>query len=81
MISTATAFDWAFRLRWSVDSHPDAASLQRSLDEHRKVATAIEARDGAAAEEAMRRHNGSRAEAYLAIAAGNNTALPGEDPW
>jgi len=70
MISTATAFDWAFRLKWSVESHQDAASLQRSLEQHRRVAAAIEARDGAAAEEAMRHHTGSRAEAYLAIAAG-----------
>jgi DNA-binding GntR family transcriptional regulator len=71
MISTATAFDWAFRLKWSVESHQDAASLQRSLEQHRRVAAAIEARDGAAAEEAMRHHTGSRAEAYLAIAAAN----------
>jgi DNA-binding GntR family transcriptional regulator len=71
MISTATAFDWAFRLKWSVESHEDAASLHRSLEQHRRVAAAIEARDGAAAEEAMRHHTGSRAEAYLAIAAGN----------
>jgi len=71
MISTATAFDWAFRLKWSVESHQDAASLHRSLEQHRRVAAAIEARDGAAAEEAMRLHTGSRAEAYLAIAAGN----------
>ena len=76
MISTATAFDWAFRLKWSVESHQDTASLHRSLEQHRRVAAAIEARDGAAAEEAMRHHTGSRAEAYLAIAAGN-TALPG----
>jgi DNA-binding GntR family transcriptional regulator len=76
MISTATAFDWAFRLKWAVDSHQDAASLQRSLEQHRTVATAIEARDGTAAEEAMQLHTGSRAEAFLAIAAGH-TALPG----
>jgi DNA-binding GntR family transcriptional regulator len=68
MISTATAFDWAFRLRWAADSHPDAASLDRSLEQHRSVAVAIEARDGAAAEEAMRLHSGSRAQAFLAIA-------------
>jgi DNA-binding GntR family transcriptional regulator len=71
MISTATAFDWAFRLKWSVESHQDAVSLHRSLEQHRRVAAAIEARDGGAAEEAMRHHTGSRAEAYLAIAAGN----------
>ena len=71
MISTATAFDWSFRLKWSVESHQDAASLHRSLEQHRRVAAAIAARDGTAAEEAMRHHTGSRAEAYLAIAAGN----------
>ena len=71
MISTATAFDWAFRLKWAVESHEDAASLHRSLEQHRRVAGAIEARDGAAAEEAMRLHTGSRAEAFLSIAAGN----------
>jgi DNA-binding GntR family transcriptional regulator len=76
MISTATAFDWAFRLKWAVDSHQDAASLHRSLEQHRRVAAAIEARDAAAAEEAMRLHTGSRAEAFLAIATGH-TALPG----
>ena len=68
MISTATAFDWAFRLKWSVDSHPDQASLHRSLEQHRSVAAAIEARDGQAAEAAMRRHSESRANAFLAIA-------------
>jgi DNA-binding GntR family transcriptional regulator len=72
MISTATAFDWAFRLRWAVDSHPDLASLHRSLEQHRRVAAAIEAREGAAAEEAMRLHGASRAEAYLAIASRNS---------
>jgi DNA-binding GntR family transcriptional regulator len=71
MISTATAFDWAFRVRWAVDSHPDQASLHRSLDQHRSVATAIQARDGQAAEEAMRWHSESRANAFLAIASRN----------
>jgi DNA-binding GntR family transcriptional regulator len=69
MISTATAFDWAFRLRWSADSHPDVASVHHSLQQHRAVANAIQARDGKAAEEAMRRHSASRADAYLAIVA------------
>jgi DNA-binding GntR family transcriptional regulator len=72
MISTATAFDWAFRLRYSVDSHPDVASLHGSLAQHREVATAIAARDGKAAEEAMRRHIASRADAYLSIASRNS---------
>jgi DNA-binding GntR family transcriptional regulator len=72
MISTATAFDWAFRVRYSVDSHPDVASLHRSLAQHREVAAAIQAREGKAAEEAMRRHIASRADAYLAIASRNS---------
>jgi DNA-binding GntR family transcriptional regulator len=76
MISTATAFDWAFRLKWSVDSHPDLASLHRSLQQHRSVAAAIEARDGQAAEEAMRRHSASRADAFLAIAVRNSEPAP-----
>jgi DNA-binding GntR family transcriptional regulator len=76
MISTATAFDWAFRVRWAVDSHPDQASLHRSLDQHRSVATAIQARDGQAAEEAMRRHSESRANAFLAIASRSAELAP-----
>jgi DNA-binding GntR family transcriptional regulator len=76
MISTATAFDWAFRLKWSVDSHPDLASLHVSLEQHRGVASAIEARDGQAAEETMRLHSASRASAYLAIAARNSEPPP-----
>ena len=71
MLSTATAFDWAFRLKWAVDSHPDPASLQHSLEEHRLVAAAIEAGDAEAAERVMRQHSGSRAEALLAIASRN----------
>lgn len=69
MVSTATAFDWAFRLKYAVDAHQDVDSLHRSLGEHREVATAIEARDGQAAEEAMRRHSSRRADVFLEIAA------------
>jgi DNA-binding GntR family transcriptional regulator len=71
MISTATAFDWAFRLKWAVDSHPGPASLQHSMKEHRDVAAAIEARDPETAEKVMRQHSGARAEALLAIASRN----------
>jgi DNA-binding GntR family transcriptional regulator len=77
MLSTATAFDWAFRLKWAVDSHPDQASLSRSLAQHRDVAAAIAARDADAAEQAMRQHSGSRAEALLAIASRNAGQSPG----
>jgi DNA-binding GntR family transcriptional regulator len=78
MISTATAFDWAFRLRWSVESHQDQASLHRSLAQHRSTAAAIQARDGQAAEEAMRLHSSSRANAYLAIASRNSELAPAQ---
>lgn len=69
MISTVTAFDFAFRLKRSAESHRDPASLRHSFEEHRSVVAAIEARDGDAADEIMRRHIASRASAYLAIAA------------
>jgi DNA-binding GntR family transcriptional regulator len=69
MIATVTAFDFSFRLRRSAEAHRgDPASLRRSLEEHRSVAVAIQARDGAAAEEVMRRHIADRANVYLAIA-------------
>jgi DNA-binding GntR family transcriptional regulator len=68
MLSTATAFDWAFRLKWSVESHQNLSSLQRSLAQHRNVAAAIQARDADAAEQAMRQHSADRTSAYLAIA-------------
>lgn len=76
MISTATAFDWAFRVKWAVDSHPDLASLHRSLEQHRRVAAAIEARDGQAAEKAMRRHSAARADAFLDIASRTSEPAP-----
>ncbi|HWG60103.1 MAG TPA: GntR family transcriptional regulator [Streptosporangiaceae bacterium] len=76
MISTVTAFDWAFRVKHSVDSHPDVASLHDSLEQHRRVAAAIEARDGHAAQEIMRAHSESRANAFLSIAARNAERTP-----
>jgi DNA-binding GntR family transcriptional regulator len=69
MIATVTAFDFAFRLKASPEAHPDLASVRRSLDEHRGVVEAIEARDGDAADEIMRRHIAFRSTAYLAVAA------------
>jgi DNA-binding GntR family transcriptional regulator len=74
MIATVTAFDFAFRLKRSAESHSDLASLRRSFDEHRSLVAAIEARDGDAAEDIMRRHNTSRANAYLAIASRESSA-------
>ena len=72
MISTATAFDWAFRLKWSAESHQDLGSLHQSLAQHRKVAAAIQAREADAAEEAMRQHTADRTSAYLQIASHNS---------
>ena len=74
MIATVTAFDFAFRLKASPAAHRDLASLRHSLQEHRSVAEAIQARDGDAADEIMRRHIASRASAYLAVAAGDSQA-------
>jgi DNA-binding GntR family transcriptional regulator len=68
MIATVTAFDFAFRLKRSAESHRDPASLQHSFAEHRSVVAAIESRDGDAADAIMRRHIASRASAYLDIA-------------
>jgi DNA-binding GntR family transcriptional regulator len=69
MIATATAFDWAFRVKWSARVHRDAASLRRSLDQHRAVALAVHSGDGGAAEQAMRDHIQQRTEAFLDVAA------------
>jgi DNA-binding GntR family transcriptional regulator len=78
MIATVTAFDFAFRLKASSAAHRDLASVRQSLDEHRSVVEAIEARDGDAADEIMRRHIASRASFYLAIAARDGQAA---SPW
>jgi len=78
MIATVTAFDFAFRLKASSAAHRDLASVRQSLDEHRSVVEAIEARDGDAADEIMRRHIASRASFYLAIAARDGLAA---SPW
>lgn len=69
MIATATAFDWAFRIKWSAHVHRDHDSLRRSLEQHRHVAIAIQAGDGEGAEEAMRGHILQRTTAFLDIAA------------
>jgi DNA-binding GntR family transcriptional regulator len=75
MISTATAFDWTFRLTFSARVHRDAASLHRSLRQHRDVATAIQAGDGARAEQVMREHILQRTAAFLEVAASEGTAI------
>jgi DNA-binding GntR family transcriptional regulator len=80
MIATVTAFDFAFRLKRSAESHRDLASLRHSLAEHRSLVAAIEARDGDAAEEVMRRHITSRANAYLAIASRDASAVSNRSP-
>jgi DNA-binding GntR family transcriptional regulator len=67
MIATATAFDWAFRVKWSARSHT-AASLRASLDQHRAVALAIQSGDAKSAEDIMRDHILERATAMIEIA-------------
>jgi DNA-binding GntR family transcriptional regulator len=69
MIATATAFDWAFRVKWSASVHRDAASLRRSLDQHRAIASAVHDGDGDAAEQTMRDHILQRTTAFLDVAA------------
>ncbi len=68
MIATATAFDWTFRVTWSGRIHRDAASLHRSLCQHREVAVAIQTGDGTRAEQAMREHILQRTAAFLEVA-------------
>lgn len=69
MIATATAFDWAFRVKWSAHLHRTPESLRLSLDQHRTVALAVSRGDGATAEQAMREHVLQRTAAFLELAA------------
>jgi DNA-binding GntR family transcriptional regulator len=66
MIATATAFDLQFRL----DTIPElyGGNRKSALDRHRehgKIVAAIKARDGATAEELMRRHIAGTTDAFL----------------
>ncbi|WP_329557411.1 GntR family transcriptional regulator [Streptomyces sp. NBC_00696] len=75
MIATATAFDWAFRVKWAPQMHRTPASLRHSLDQHRIVALAVREREGDTAERAMRDHILQRTGVLLDLAAG-----PADEP-
>jgi DNA-binding GntR family transcriptional regulator len=76
MIATATAFDFAFRSKWSARFHRTAASLRVSLEQHRAVALAVQSGDAESAEHVMREHILERAAAMIEVA----TAEPGVAP-
>jgi DNA-binding GntR family transcriptional regulator len=65
MIATATAFDWDFRLKVTSKIHTDKKSSLERHRQHREIADALLARDGALAEERMRRHISTVSEAFL----------------
>jgi DNA-binding GntR family transcriptional regulator len=65
MIATATAFDWDFRLKVTSKIHTKKASSRERHRQHREIADALLARDGALAEERMRRHISTVSEAFL----------------
>jgi DNA-binding GntR family transcriptional regulator len=65
MIATATAFDWDFRLKVTSKIHTNKASSRQRHRQHREIADALLARDGALAEERMRRHISTVSEAFL----------------
>jgi DNA-binding GntR family transcriptional regulator len=76
MIATATAFDWAFRVKWSAHVHRDAASVRRRLGQHRAVALAVQRGDGDTAERAMREHIQEGSRVFLDVAAAAAGAVP-----
>jgi DNA-binding GntR family transcriptional regulator len=65
MIATATAFDWDFRLKATSKIHTNKASSLARHRQHREIADALLARDGALAEDLMRRHISTVSEAFL----------------
>jgi DNA-binding GntR family transcriptional regulator len=65
MIATATAFDWDFRLKVTSKIHTKKASSRARHCQHREIADALLARDGALAEDLMRRHISTVSEAFL----------------
>jgi DNA-binding GntR family transcriptional regulator len=70
MIATATAFDWDFRLNAATDADP-AGSVGKAKrhEEHRLILEALKQRDGALAEELMRRHILTVTDAFIAMTA------------
>lgn len=67
MIATATAFDWAFRVKWSATVHRHEASAAEPLRQHRQIVEAIARRDGETAEAIMRAHIAGATAAFLAV--------------
>lgn len=67
MIATATAFDWAFRVKWSTTVHRHEAGAAEPLRQHRQIAEAIARRDGEAAEAIMRAHIAGATAAFMAV--------------
>jgi len=78
MIATATAFDFAFRAKWSTTVHRTSESLRVSLGEHRAIAEAIAANDASTAERLTRDHVLQRATAFLDVAAREGDPAPSD---
>lgn len=74
MIATATAFDMAFRVKWSSHVHRGRDTITPRQDQHHTIATAIRSRDGELAELTMRDHIMQASHAFLAVEAGNGDA-------
>jgi DNA-binding GntR family transcriptional regulator len=70
MISTATAFDWQFRLETLGEIYgPNQKAVLDRHREHGRIVEALKARDGDRAEELMRRHILGANDTYLRTAA------------
>jgi DNA-binding GntR family transcriptional regulator len=72
MIATATAFDLAFRVKWSSHVHRSRDTVDPRQQQHHTIAMAIRARDGDLAEQTMREHIMQGSRAFLAVAAEND---------
>jgi DNA-binding GntR family transcriptional regulator len=70
MISTATAFDWQFRLETLREIYgPNRKAVLDRHREHGRIVKALKSRDGERAEDLMRRHILGANDAYLRTAA------------
>jgi DNA-binding GntR family transcriptional regulator len=71
MISTATAFDWEFRLTSVGDIFgPDRSRVMERHRQHGAIIDAIADRDGERAERLMREHISVATDAFLHVNAG-----------